>query len=48
MRCGSIIGNFSGSSPVCGVVAPSSLLRVDPGLNSIRCSPMLVTELNVV
>ena len=31
MWCGCIIGNLSGWSPVCGVVGPWNLLRVDPG-----------------
>ena len=48
MWCGCIIGNSSGSSPVCGVVGPWSLLRVDPGLNGTRCGPMQVTGPNVV
>ena len=36
MWCGCIVGNSSGSCPVCGVVGPWSLLRVDPGLNGTR------------
>ena len=35
--CGSIIGNSTGSSIVCGLVGPWNLLRVDPGLNGTRC-----------
>ena len=46
MWCGCILGNLSGSSPVCGVVGPLSLLRVDPG-HGTRCGPMLVPEPNV-
>ena len=30
MWCGCIIGNLSESSPVCGMVGPWSLLRVNP------------------
>ena len=33
---------------LCVLVGTWSLLRVDPGLNGTRCSPVLVTELNVV
>ena len=48
MWCVCIFGNSSGPSPVCGVVGPSSLFRVDPGLNGTKCGPMLITEPNVV
>ena len=42
--CGCIIGNLSGSSPVCGVVGPWSLLWVDPGLNGTRCCSLLINQ----
>ena len=34
----------SGSSPVCGVVGPWSLLWVDPGLNGTKCCSLQINQ----